>query len=660
MKKIVIIGGGYSGILTAKKLEKKLGRGLDAEISVIDKNPFHTMLTELHEVAAGRVGEDSIRVSYRKVFAGRRIRFIHDTAESCDFKAKKIKCAHSVVDYDYLVIASGSRPAYFGIPGAEEHTWPLWSYDDAVSLRERIQSSFRRASAETDESEKRRLLTFFVVGAGFTGVEMAGELAEYAPVLGDILELEPGLVSIYNVDFLPRVVPNLPEKLSDKIRRRLERMGVTLMLGTKVVEIGSDTITLEKDGVKSCMDAGTVIWVAGVEGSAIAQQICDRLASQKRGRLVADRFLRSVDDPAVYIAGDNLWYVPEGGDAPVPQMVENCEQSADTIAHNIWCDLTRAEGKREPEEYRPIFHGVMVSVGGRYGQARVGGKKRMVNLPSFLAMFVKHFINIAYFAQVLGWNKIAGYLKHEFFTIRYRRSFVGGHFSNRTPSFLTVPLRLWLGLCWGFEAVMKLVEGWLVTPKLSAFFGSASQWFNAIITGGAASPPSQAAGEAVSGATGGLADTGAAAGRVLFNIDFLGLFRAIFVSGKLPKNAALADYAFKLDVPLINWFVNSVLLSSDAMQIFMQAVIVLLELLIGLSLLGGLFTTPSSLASLVLLLMFTSTTGLYLSNLWMVFSAVAFLWGAGTIFGLDYYATPFLKRRWRRIGWVKRSYLYHD
>ncbi len=663
MKKIVIIGAGYSGVLTAKKLERQFRNDQDITITVIDKKPYHTMLTELHEVAAGRVDEESIRISYRKVFAGRRIKFIHDTAESCDFKAKKVTGKNGSYDYDYLVIAAGSRPTYFGITGAAEYTYPLWSYDDALKLKDRIQDCFRRASSETDEEKKRLLLTFYVVGAGFTGVEMAGELAEYVPLLCDVLEVDSRLVTINNVDFLPRVVPNLPEKLSDKIQRRLEKMGVTVRLNTKVVEIGENYIELEKDGIKSRFNAGTVIWVAGIEGAAITLLAGESISGQKRGRLTTDSFLRSVDDDSVYIAGDNLFYIPEGEKNPVPQMVENCEQSADTIAHNLYCAITGKENKEKMEEYKPKFHGVMVCVGGRYGAARVGSSKNMVNLPSFFAMFVKHFINIIYFAQVLGWNKVSSYLKHEFFTVRNKRSFVGGHFSNRTPSFLAVPLRIWLGFVWLFEGIMKIVEGWLGAPKLSGFFGSASDWFNKIISNTiGAQPPAitQDASDAVSNATGGIADTGTAVGKVLFDIDFLGLVRGIFVSGKPLQDATIADYAFKLDIPVMNWFVSTVIVPSDPIQIIMQVVIVFIEILIGLSFIGGLFTTPSSIVSLILLFMFTMTTGLYLSSFWMGFAAVAFLWGAGTVFGLDYYTTPLLKRYWRNVSWVKRLYVYHD
>ncbi len=655
MKKVVIIGAGYSGILTAKKLEKKV-RGMgDVDIAVIDRNPYHTMLTELHEVAAGRVEESSIRIELDKVFAGRRIRFIHDTASSVDFAGKTVVGEKGRYDYDYLVIAAGSRPTYFGISGAAEHTWPLWSYEDAVRLKTRILDCFRRASSESDLRRKRQLVSFVIVGAGFTGVEMAGELAEYVPVLSDTLHVDRELVSITLLDALPRPVPNLPEKLSDKIRRRLEKMGVTVRMNARVLAVGPQDIEIEESGMTRALSAGTVIWVAGIESAGITQAAGQTLSGKGRGRLVADKYLRSVDDKSVYIAGDNLFYIPEGETNPVPQMVENCEQSSDAIAHNIFCAVTGRDTPQHMEAYKPKFHGVMVSIGGRYGVARVGSGKNMVNLPSFLAMFVKHFINIIYFIQVLGWNKVASYLKHEIFTIRNRRSFVGGHFSNRTPSFLAVPLRLWLGAVWLFEGIMKIVEGWFTSPKLSEFFKSAESWFDAILTGAA-----PASADAVSGATGGLADEGAAAGQLLFKLDFLGLVRFIFVSGKPPASATLADYAFRFDIPLVGWMIDNIVLRSGGIQIFMQAVIVLLEILIGLSLIGGLFTTLSSAGSLVLLFLFATTTGLYLSNIWMGFAAVAFLWGAGTVFGLDYYTTPLLKRKWRRVGWVRRLYLYND
>ncbi len=666
--KIVIIGAGYAGILTAKKMAKKFVKNKEVSITIIDKNPFHTMLTELHEVAAGRVDEDSIKISLKRVFAGRKVDVKLDTVTSVDFDKKKVICSNQQYPYDYLVMCAGSKPTYFGVAGAAENAFKLWSYEDAVILRDHIQNIFRKAARETNLEEKKRLLTFHVVGAGFTGVEMAGELAEYVPVLCDKYEIERELVSISDIDILQRTVPVLPEKLSAKVERRLKKMGVRVLLNTGVISIGEDSIEIKKDDKVIREHTGTVIWAAGIEASDITSQAAQKLESGKRGRIKLDKHLRSVNDDHIYVAGDNMLYIPEDEKNPVPQVVENCEQSADVVAHNVACAIT---GKGEMEVYKPAFHGIMVSIGGHYGVAHVGLPNKMFSLPSFLAMFAKHFINMIYFIQVLGWNKIFSYLKHEFFTIRNSRSFVGGHLSNRTPSFLLMPLRVWLGVVWLFEGIKKILEGWFVSPKLNGFFSGANAWYQGILNGGATDGTSGAtaaagaaeAADAVSSATGaaeGAAGAVGSVGTAILNFDFLGLFRAVFVSGKDPAQATLSDYAFKLDVPLVNSFIDKLILPNSSVQMFMQIFIVIAEILIGLALIGGLFTTPASAASLILQAMFVTTTGLYLNTFWMVFAGIALLIAAGRTLGLDYYVMPSLKRKWKNVRWARKWYLYHD
>lgn len=651
MKNIVIVGAGYAGILTAKKLAKKLKKQEDINISIIDKNPFHTMLTELHEVAANRVDEDSIKMSLKRVFAGRKVKVVLDTVSTIDFENKKVIGAAASYPYDYVVLAAGSKPTYFGVAGAKEFAFNLWSYDDAVKLKEHILSTFRKAIGLTDPAERKKLLTFYVVGAGFTGVEMVGELAEYVPILCEKYEIERSEVTICNVDILKRTVPILPEKLSNKVARRLKKMGVSVMLETGVVGIGEDFIETKVGDKVTRHDCGTVVWTAGIESAEITGNVAKTLPSANRGRIQTDKFLRSTSRKDVYIAGDNMLYTPDGASSPVPQMVENCEQSAHTVAHNIVAEITK---KGEMEEYKPSFHGVMVCVGGRYGVARVGLPKFMFNLPSFLAMFAKHFINVIYFVQVMGWNKVFSYAKHEFFTIRHCRSFLGGHFSNRTPSFLLMPLRVWLGAIWVFEGIMKIVEGWFDTPMLTGFFGGATTWFNSILYGTAAGA------DAVTAAT---AEAGAetvSSGTAIFSYNIMGLFDTIFVSGKEIAHSTISDYAFRLNVPLMNWFVDTLILPYDGVQLFMQISIVVVEILIGLALIGGLFTSPAAAISLVLQFMFVCTTGLYLGTFWMVFAGIAVLIGAGRTLGLDYYFMPFLKKQWKKIGFVRKWYLYND
>jgi NADH dehydrogenase len=676
LKKIVVLGAGYAGILTAKKLEKKFRKMKmedEVSISIIDRHPYHTMLTELHEVAAGRVEEDSIRISLKKVFAGRNVEIITDTISQISIEEKKLTGNQGEYDYDYLILAAGSKPTYFGVEGAEKNSYKLWSYEDAVLLKERIHHVFRKAACEPNEAEKRRLLTFYVVGAGFTGVEMAGELAEYVPFLCEEYEIEPSLVSMYNVDVLKRAVPILPEKLSGKVERRLTKMGVKVMMETGVTAIGEDFIELNQDGKKNRYPSGTTIWTAGIESADITGEAAKTLESVGRGRIQVDSFLRAKDHEEVYIVGDNMMYVPQGENVPVPQMVENCEQSAHTAAHNLVCAVA---GTGAMEEYKPSFHGVMVSVGGRYGVARVGLPNLMFNLCSFFAMLSKHFINVIYFIQVLGWNKVWSYVCHEFFTVRNRRSFLGGHFSNRTPSFLLMPLRVWLGAVWVFEGVMKIVEGWMDQPMLSGFFGGANQFFNNILApygisgiGGAApsadavSSATTAAADAVASATGaaaGGAGEAVASGVAVFSYHILGLIDATLVSSKAISHSTLSDYAFKLDFAPMNWFVNTVILPNGGLQLFMQRGIVIAEILIGLALMAGLFNFLSSAASLVLQFMFVCTTGLYLNTFWMIFAGIAVLVGGGRTLGLDYYFMPWLKKKWRKLPFIRKWYLYND
>ena len=665
MIKIVVIGAGYAGVLATKKLEKKLRKKKLAdltEITIIDKHPYHTMLTELHEVAACRVGEESIKMNLKQIFAGRKVNVVLDEVSNVDFKEQKVKGRTVEYDYDYLVVAAGSKPTYFGVEGAKENSWPLWSYDDAVALRDRIHNCFRMAADETDPAKRKELLSFYVVGAGFTGVEMVGELAEYTPILCKRFGIDREEVTIVDVDGLSRPVPILPEKLSNKVDRRLKKMGVEVVMNTSVVGVGQGSIKLKQNDNVTEHVAGTVIWTAGIESSELTSEIASRVQSGGRGRIQVDEYLRSVDYDNVYVIGDNMLFTSPGEERPVPQMVENAEHSAAAVAKNIVAAITKSDDK---VSYNPKFHGVMVCVGGRYGVARGGLAKHQINFASFFAMFAKHFINIIYFIQVMGWTKIFSYLKHEFFTIRNNRSFLGGHFSNRTPSFLLVPLRFWLGCVWVFEGVMKIVEGWLTTPMLSGFFGGANSWFDSLLgrvdpaAADAVASASTEVVDTVASASTAVADAAVSTGTVLFDFN-LKLFELFLVSGTDLASSTISDIAFKIQVPFVDWFVNNAVLASDGMTMFMQIVIVVLQILIGLGLMGGCFTFLSAGVSLVLQAMFVTTTGLYLNTFWMIFAAIAVIIGGGYTIGIDYYLMPFLKKHWKNVKWARKWYLYND
>ena len=316
VKNIVIVGAGYAGVLTAKKLARRLKHTPGIHITLIDRHPYHTMLTELHEVAANRVPEDHVRISLKKIFAGQNVDVRLDTVLSVDYDKKLVTGKTGSYGYDTLVMAAGSKPTYFGTPGAEAYSYKLWSFDDAVRLKRHIIDTFKAAASEPNPAERRRLLTYYIVGAGFTGVEMAGELAEWIPFLCQEYELDRGDVRIISVDMLDRVVPTFPEHVSAKADRRLHKMGVDIVLKTGVSALGEGYIELKTDGQITRHDTATVIWTTGIEGSEVIGQSTG-LKIEGRGRLKTDEYLRAegLGDARVanvYVAGDNVFSFRKG------------------------------------------------------------------------------------------------------------------------------------------------------------------------------------------------------------------------------------------------------------------------------------------------------------------------------------------------------------
>jgi NADH dehydrogenase len=610
-KKIIIIGAGYGGVLTAKKLEKKLKQYPDIEITLIDKNPYHTMLTELHEVAANRVPEDAIRISLSKIFANRKVKLICNTVTSVDFDGHKVYLGDETLAYDYLVIGTGSKPAFYGVKGAEENTLRLWSYEDAVQLKTHILKKFHDASFLPAGPERNKMLTFVTAGCGFTGIEMIGELAEWKNELLDSYGLPKDAAKLYVVDMLPHVLPMFPDNLIHKVVRRLQKIGVTVMTSTNITEVGANFVNL---GDKGIIETETVIWAAGVEGSDLAGSV--NLEKKGRGRLATNGYLQAENRPEVYVVGDNLFYVPEGAKGPVPQMVENAEHSSHTIASNIVATIEN----KPLHVYNPQFHGAMVCVGGRYGVAHIGLPGKFFGLSGFFALFVKHLINIVYFLQVAGFNKCWTYMMHEFFHVKNNRSLVGGHFAKASPNFWLVPLRLFLGYSWLMEGLHKLPsiladpnKIFLIPAPVNALSAASEAWVEG-------------------------AETATQAVVALPVPEFIA--NMVTFSMELMFYTPEGGFTF--------------------MATLFQAFMVLGEIGFGLMLMAGLFTSVASIATLVMGVMIWASGMAPVEMLWYLVAGCATIGGSGSVFGMDYYIYPILKKAWKKIPLVKKYYLYTD
>lgn len=633
-KKVVILGGGYGGVLTAKKLAKKLKKDDSVEITLIDKKPYHTMLTELHEVAAGRVEEDSIRIDLKKIFAGRKVHVVLDEITEIDFEGQVLKSENNSYKYDYLVVGTGCKPTFFGIPGAEEYTKKLWSYEDAVHLKEHILNMFRKAVKETNAEKRQKMLTFVVVGGGFTGIEMIGELGEWKDRLCEDFHVEKEEVKLYVVDALPTILPNLPKNLIKKAEKRLEKLGVQIVTNAGITEVTQDSVTL---GDKGTISTYTVIWAAGVEGSDLVGQM--DLEQKGRKRIVTNDKLQTLDYENVYVVGDNMFYIPEGEERPVPQMVENCEHSAPIVAHNIYTDLKGGQKK----SYKPEFHGVMVCIGGRYGVAHLGLPGKFISLSGFFAMFIKHFINLVYFFQVAGFNKCWSYMLHEFFHVKDRRSFVGGHFAKSSPNFWLVPLRIFIGYKWLEQGLHKLPS---ILKDPSKVFLIPPPPVADAVTG--ASQAAQTAVDVTSAASAAAEATGAAAEAA---------------------TQAASQWGAALPVPdfidnIVKWSMNIFFYTPDGgytvlAQVF-QAAMVVGEIVVGLLLIAGLFSAVASIVSIKMGIMIWASGMAPYEMLWYLAGGIALIGGSGSTFGLDYYVLPMLKKLWKKLGIVRKYYLYVD
>jgi len=623
-KKVVIVGAGYAGIETAISLNK-MNKKNDIEITIIDKNDYHTLLTELHEVAGNRVSEEAIRIPLNRIFKYTNVHVVCDEISSFNFEENKIASNNKEYNYDYLVLALGSSPNYFGIPGLKEHAFSLWSFDDAIRIREHIKKCFILASQETNPAERKKLLTFAVGGAGFTGVEVIGELAHWTKSLAKEYGIDRKEVRLIIVDMLPRVLSVLSEKNSQKAHKYMEKLGIEIMLNTSIKEATADGFSTDKQFIYT----KTLIWAAGVRATEAVEDLSLEKDERSR-RLKVDEFCRS-KYKNVYAVGDVTANLDDNG-KPYPAMVENAIQTGHGVAKNI---INAINGK-DQEQVKVTMHGVMVSIGNYFAVSEIMGKI----FPVWLSVIIKYFVNMHYLWEITGFWGVARYLYHEVLERRQRKLFLEKHWSTRIQAWWITPLRMFLGGMWLYEGLQKVSEGWFTSPKLASFLGMAAD------TTSSATP------------------AGAFVTRIdeLFKFDIGILNFLIGSESRLVEGNTISSELFaKMELlhignfNLVPWFLKNVVLATDGTAMFFQVLVVILEICVGLMLLGGAFTFIASVISLGLMAMFITSTGIYEKTWWMIFASIATMGGAGRAFGIDYYLIPYLNNLWEYI-WKNRRF----
>ncbi len=409
--RVVIVGAGFGGLWAAKTLANA-----SAEIIVIDRENYHLFQPLLYQVATAGLSPADVAAPIRGIVGRyRNITVMLGEVVGIDIAARNVAMSGARhVPYDYLVLATGARHAYFGHDDWEAYAPGLKRIEDATEIRRRILIAFERAENETDANERQRLMNLVIVGGGPTGVELAGAIAELArrALAKDFRNIDPRGARIVLVEAGPRLLPSFPQDLSEDARRRLERLGVEVRLGAPVTAIDAAGVTLGAAHI----EARTVIWAAGVAASPAGQWIgaaCDRV-----GRIVVEADLSIPGHPEIFAIGDTALSSDALG-KPLPGVAAVAKQQGRYVGRLINARLRHAT-RVAPFRYR------------NYGNlATIGRKAAVIDF---------------------GWIHLRGFVAWLIWTVAHIYFLIG--FRNR----LVVALN-WLWAYFTFQRGARLITG---------------------------------------------------------------------------------------------------------------------------------------------------------------------------------------------------------
>ncbi|WP_274363875.1 NAD(P)/FAD-dependent oxidoreductase [Paenibacillus thermotolerans] len=346
--RIVILGAGYGGIVTAIRLQKELNYN-EADVTLVNKHEYHYFTTHLHMPAAGTDDPKNARVNILKLIDEFKIDFVKSTVTQIRPQEKKVILEDGTLSYDYLVISLGGEPETFGIPGLKENAHFIRSLNSVRLIREHIEYQFARFKKEPHRKD---YLTFVVGGAGFTGIEFVGELADRIPKLCREFDVDPSLVKIYNVEAAPTALPGFDPELVQYAMEVLQNKGVTFKIGMAIKECTPGGITLA-DGEQ--IKTQTVVWTGGVRGNRLVEEAG---FEAMRGRVKVDANLRVPGYEDVFIIGDSSIVFNEEG-RPYPPTAQMAMQQGDVLASNLVASIRGSALK----EFKYESKGTVASLG---------------------------------------------------------------------------------------------------------------------------------------------------------------------------------------------------------------------------------------------------------------------------------------------------------
>ncbi len=377
--RVVIIGGGFGGLKAARAL-----RGAPARVTLIDRTNHHLFQPLLYQVATAGLSPADVAAPIRHILRGRQnLEVVLGEARAVDLAGRRVELEGGSVGYDYLVLAAGARTSYFGNDAWEALAPGLKTAEDALTIREQFLLAFEDAEQEPDEAARRALLSFVVVGGGPTGVEMAGTMAELArrAFQKDFRRIDTSSARVALIEAGPRLLAGLPERLSARAKRDLERLGVEVRLDSMVTGIDAGGVRIGEERI----EARQVVWAAGIEGVPLIETLGVELTRDKRVRVEPDCSIPG--HPEVFALGDLALHVDQETGGEAPGVAPAAAQMGRFIGRLI---ADRVSGRpRAGARFRYIDKGTMATIGRARAVANIRGVK-VAGLPAWLLWLGVH------------------------------------------------------------------------------------------------------------------------------------------------------------------------------------------------------------------------------------------------------------------------------
>jgi NADH dehydrogenase len=387
-KRVVIVGGGFAGIAAARAL-----RHADVDVVLIDRRNHHIFQPLLYQVATAVLSPAEIAAPIRQLeVTQRNLSALLAEVTGIDVASRTIEASAQGVGvrkiaFDYLVVATGMRPSYFGHDEFARYAPGLKSLTDAETIRAKILGAFELAAMTEDEGERARQMTFVLVGAGPTGVELAASLAQMVRVTlrGNFRHIDPAQASIILLDAGKRVLPTFAESLSRRVTRRLTKLGVKVLTGVAVETVSAEGVVAGGSWIPSA----TVLWTAGVAASPIPKMLGTK--TDRAGRALVDPFLKVVDAPGVFVVGDAASVMQN--EHPVPGVAQAAIQEGRYVGRLIEKEL---KGRQVGRPFRYFDKGNMAVVGKNCAVLERG----WLHTSGFLTWLVWAFVHILSLPQL--------------------------------------------------------------------------------------------------------------------------------------------------------------------------------------------------------------------------------------------------------------------